>query len=119
MFYILYRDCSYNYNYLAENKEETTNKLPLQNGYFLFDTEQTKSTDFYFLSTDIISIKSNMFTIDETLVFKNKIKAQIVYLKLKLEEFRNVHFDIFVPEVFEQYEKKFTEMMEKYPEYVL
>jgi len=112
MHYILYDERTY--NTLPEIEYGAGFTLSFKKGHFLYIDSGKARVSF---STVIVS--GNKFHIDESLVFKNSIRAEIVFLKLKIEELQQSSYDFFCPLSFQKYVDKFNELTKKYPEYTI
>lgn len=116
MIYILYS--FHMYNYEPEIKVDNCKTKSFTKGYFIFDTKKEKN-NFYLLGSSIISIRSEMFTVREHLVFNNDIKGEIIFLKLKIKEMKENEFHLFFPTIFNEHVTRFNILKEQYPEYVI
>lgn len=116
MIYILYS--AKTYNHAPEINYGGGVTIPVRKGYFLFNEEHT--TEYYFHGPNsTIFINDEQCHIQKRYSFTNPIKAEILYLKLKIEESKQSSFDFFFPTSFSKYVIRFNELKEEFPEYVL
>lgn len=97
--------------------------LTFKKGWFMFDENKQNSIpgklSFYKLDGKTIIIDGEPYTIHKEYTFKNPIRAEIVFLGLKLNEMKNSSFDFFLPQTFTTTQKRYDELIENHPEYVI
>lgn len=95
--------------------------MAFHRGYFLFDAEEEeKKDDLAFWVSEamgVVTINGKDFSINHKLKYENPIRAEIVFLKLKLNEWKRSSFDFFLPKTFKKKSDRYDELLEQYPEY--
>lgn len=113
-FYILFNNKTY--SRLPENSFSGTS-ITFKKGWFIFDTSEN-NVNFY-ISEKYIEINHERFNINKSLIFSNKIKAEIEYLKLKIKESEENGYAFYMPTDFKKLQTNLKELSLKYPEYIL
>ena len=118
MIYILYDDRTRNFAPEIEYGNGVT--MPFKVGYVLFDEDaETKEGTSFWVNSDLekIQINGDHYAIHHK--FKNPIKAEIVFLRLKITEFEKAGFNFFLPKTYNSFLNKLKKLAEKYPEYII
>lgn len=114
MLYILKSNKSRN---IAPEVQYGSGNMSFPIGLFLFDTNTTKES--YRASSDWIEIDSERYYINKDLKFENPIRAEIIFLRLKIKELEMCSFNFFMPKSFQKYINKYKNLTNEYPEYTL
>jgi hypothetical protein len=115
MIYILFDNATKKYVSEINNQK---NKMNFKNGWFLFDQEKTNS-NVQIINSNFIMIDDGMYEIRREFVFKHPLKAEICYLKLKINEMKKSTFDFFMPHSFEKIKQRLIFLETNHPEYLL
>lgn len=116
MIYILYSERTHNRTPEINYGGGIT--IPVRKGAFIFDEEKNDDI-YYYKSEKTLYINAEEYSINTKLTFNNPVRAEIVFLKLKIEESKASSFDFFFPKSFKNLVDRYNELKEKYPEYVL
>ena len=94
--------------------------MPFKIGYFLFDTTEKTDKSFW-VNTDAhyIDLDSERFYFEDNLSFNNKIRAEIVFYRLKLDEMEKNSMNYFLPNKYVKIKERFKELVAQYPEYTI
>jgi len=112
--------------YYILNSNQTYNKSPeisyapgvtmqFKRGYFIFDTEHT--TESHFETNGTLQVSGERHRIHEKI--PNKIKAEALFLKLKIAELRNNSYSYFMPTSFKLFTDRFEQIHIDHPEYLI
>lgn len=118
MLYILYDSKTYNYTPEIDYGNGFT--LSFKKGLFLFDENKNKTRNSYYSDYyGRVIISDEYYDTKKNLIFNNPIKAEIVFLQMKIDEMKKCSFDFFMPISYKKLVDRYHELKEKYPEYVL
>lgn len=118
MIYLFFNNKTQNYSPEIDYGGGQT--LSFKKGWFIFDeSKEQGQVSFYMVDGTTMVIDSDPYIIRPEYTFKNPIRAELIFLKLKLCEMKNSSFDFFMPLTFSTTQKRFDELKEKHPEYVL
>jgi len=115
MIYIL--ESKKTFNRIPENSYGGGVTMPIKEGLFIFNTEDTNKN--FWKNDTYIEIDSDRFNINNNLVFRSLKKAEIIFYRLKLEEMKKSSIDFFFPSYYDDTKKMFNKLADEYPEYVL
>lgn len=115
MVYILQSDKSINYS--PENSYGGGVAMPFKIGWFMFDTQNTNQS--FWERDEYIEIDSERYRINKSLQFNNQIRAEIVFLRLKIQEMEKNSMSFFMPTRYEKVKQHYKQLVEKYPEYTI
>lgn len=115
MFYILTSQDTYSIK--PENGYGNGTTIQFRKGLFIFNTEKTD--DIFLVNNDThqIEIAGEKFSFKDNLVFTNITKAEIYFIKLKIDEMDRNGFNYFMPKSYQNYINRFKELVSEYPEY--
>jgi hypothetical protein len=91
--------------------------MPFKRGLFLFDTEKTDIN--FWEREDYIELDGHRYRINKSLIFKNIKKAEIVFLRLKIDEMSKNSMKFFFPNKYDKLLKEFNRKVEENPEYAI
>lgn len=114
MFYILKSSKSKN---LKPEIPYDLGNISLPIGSFIFDTTEKEFS--YNIRIDHIIIDGEHHTINNRLIFKDPIKAKLIFLKIKIDEMQASSFSFYMPDTFKKIKDEFRELSEKYPEFLI
>ena len=118
MIYLFFNNKTHNFS--PEINYGGGGTLAFKKGWFIFDeTKEQGKVSFWKVDGTTMIIDSDPYTIRSEYTFKNPIRAELVFLRLKLGELKNSSFDFFLPKTYADFQKRFDDLKEKYPEYVL
>ena len=115
MLYILFSDSTVNLQ--PENGYGSGTTMQFKQGLFLFDTDETKSN--YWERDNSIEIDSTRYRIKDNLKFKSRKRAEIIYLRMKIDEMKENGMSFFFPTKFNKLIKNFEKLIEENPEYAI
>lgn len=117
MIYLLYS--SKTHNIVPEVTHMNGVTIQMTEGWFIFDTESTKLNWHILNNNALIEIDSDKFKIREQLIFKNKIKAESTFLRLKLEEMNKNGLSYFTPKLYKTIESNLEKLYDEFPESII
>lgn len=117
MFYILKSDDVLNLKPEIEYSKGIT--LQFKKGLFIFNDEKDKQKIFAAEFGLITDKRGERFRVHDSLTFSNEIKAEIVFLKLKIKELEDNSFSFYMPKEFDKYVVRFNELITEYPEQLI
>jgi len=114
MYYILYSEEEQ--NCIPEiNNYSGDLTMSFKKGFFLFDPKKYEDYTCWVLHSTIV-IEGRSYVLNKDRIFKNLIDAEIIFLKLKIEESISSSFDFFMPKSFNKFVERYNELKEIYPE---
>jgi len=88
-------------------------------GYFLFDTENTNLNHYYSKESNSLEVDSEKYIVKPQFIFTNAVRAEISYLRLKIDEMEENGFGFFNPLTFETTKSKLESLIKDYPEHTI
>lgn len=118
MIYLFYNNKTFNFSPEIDYGGGST--LAFKKGWFMFDeTKEQGKVSFWKVDGATMMIDSDPYPIRSEYTFKHPIKAELVFLRLKLNDLKNSSFDFFLPKTYVKLQKRYDELRENHPEYVL
>lgn len=118
MIYLLFNNKTQNFK--PEIDYGDGHNMAFKKGWFMLDEDkQTGKISFWKVDGATMMIDGDPYTIRQEYVFKHPIRAELVYLRLKIGEMKNSSFDFFMPLTFAKIQARYDELRENHPEYLL
>jgi|LakMenEpi03Aug12_release.lakeMendotaPanAssembly.Ray.scaffolds.fasta_scaffold527041_2 hypothetical protein len=130
MYYILYSDKIRTVS--PEIEYNRGQNIPFREGYFLIGVDEKKQSAIIFdingesrvtnsitIYDSTIFIEGELYKVIPTLTFNHPVRAEMVFLNLKVTEFKNVGFNFYLPILFQKYVDRFDCLNEQYPECII